>query len=174
MVFFYGFLQLTIDKAGLEVLGPEPNDTGGKTMSLLSDGVYSSVTFNGIGDFKFSDLQKYHQQLIRSISKRQRAKYARHGIVPRQILTILWDNGYLPGDTSPGSGMKVERLFDLLHEGRYSGKDNYDRAMWLYDKLVIEELMPVTHRHKKKSEKGLFRKYTKSQLRDIGSNIFNK
>ncbi len=154
--------------------GARNDNTGGVTMSLLSDGVYSSITLNGIGDFKYSELRKYHQKLIQSVTKRQRAKYARHGIIPCQILKVLWDNGYLPCNTYPASGMKIERLFDSLQEGCYSDQENHDRAMWLYDKLVHEELMPVVHRHRKKSEKGLFRKYTKSQLKDMGKNIFCK
>jgi hypothetical protein len=154
-------------------LRPEPNKYKEETMSLLSDGVYSSITFNGLGDFRFIDLLTYHQQLLKSISKRQRAKYARYGIVPHQVLRVLWDNGYLPGDDIPTSGMKVERLLDLLHDGSYQDKENFERAIWLYQKLVIEEVMPPYPRVRKKPERGLINRYTRSQLRDMGESFFS-
>ena len=141
-------------------------------MSLLSDGVYSSITLNGRGDFSFANLSKSHEGLLKSITKRQRAKFKRYGIVPRQLLIVLWENGFMPGDQTPRDGIKIQRLLDFLREGLYLDKNHYERGEWLYKKILGEELMLAQFPRRKKIRKGLRKtSYTLSQIRELPGTI---
>jgi hypothetical protein len=119
-------------------------------MSLLNSGVYSSISNNGYGDFQFGEISMSHEFLLKSISKRQRAKFQRYGIIPRQLLIVLWENQYLPGMHIPKCGMKIKKLLTFLSEGPYQTSDHLQRGQWLYERIVKEELMPRSPAIKKR------------------------
>ncbi len=110
-------------------------------MSLLSDGVFSSVSFYGCGDFQFDCISHAHKILLKSITKRQRAKFKKQGTIPLQLLKVLWDLGWIPGDTAPGMGMNIKLLLNLLQSGPFRNARQQARCSWLYEKIVKEELM---------------------------------
>jgi len=118
-------------------------------MSLLNSGVYSSISNNGYGDFQFGEISMSHEFLLKSISKRQRAKFQRYGIIPRQLLVVLWENQYLPGKHTPQCGMKIKKLLNFLSEGSYRNLNHLQRGQWLYERIVKEELMPRLPARKK-------------------------
>jgi hypothetical protein len=123
-------------------------------MSLLSDGVNSGRFYNGRGDFQFGEISLSHEFLLKSISKRQRRKFRRYGIIPRQLLIVLWENGYLPGKHSPRTSIKIQKLLAFLGDGPYRDKKRAQQGQWLYEKIVKEELMPKVLAKKEKFLKG--------------------
>ena len=116
-------------------------------MGFLSDGVFSSISPCGRGYFSFANLSDYEVGLVKSITKRQRHKFQKYGLVPVQILTFAHEDGLLPGDAPPKGGMKVKQLLVLLETGPYQNDDNKERALWFRDQ-IIKEWKP-THRPRK-------------------------
>ena len=110
-------------------------------MSILYDGVFSSVSLYGRGDFQFEDISYAHKMLLKSITKRQRAKFKKMEIMPPQLLRVLWDLGWIPGDTEPQKGMKLHGLLNLLQNGPFESERQRMRCTWLYERIVQEELM---------------------------------
>ncbi len=110
-------------------------------MSLLYDGIFSSVSFNGRGDFQFNIISYAHKVLLKSITKRQRARFKKHGTIPPQLLQVLWGLGWIPGDKAPVHGMRVKALLKLLEEGPFESERQRRDCLWLYEKIVQEELM---------------------------------
>ena len=110
-------------------------------MSILTDGVFSSISYFGRGDFQFDQISYEHKMLLKSISKRQRARFKKFGTVPNQLLTIFWELGYVPGEEAPNEGMRIPALLKLLDQGPYQNKNHKLRCAWLYEKIVKEELM---------------------------------
>ena len=118
-------------------------------MNIIEDGVFTKTSYFGRGVYRFDSISYDHKILLQSISKRQRAKYIRYGIVPQQLLVVLWENGYLPGVSRPTEGMRIAKLLDMLKEGKYLNKRHGDRGIWLYEQIVQDELMPTKRRLKR-------------------------
>ena len=110
-------------------------------MSILTDGVFSSTSYFGRGDFQFDQISYKHKILLKSISKRQRARFNKYGTVPRQLLKVLWELGYVPGEDAPQEGMRIPALLEFLGRGPYQNKNHQLRGEWLYEKIIKEELM---------------------------------
>jgi hypothetical protein len=108
-------------------------------MSILYDGVFSSISYHGRGMFKFNSICDEHKKLLKSIKQRQRKKFKNHGIVPRQLLKVLWDLDFLPNEKWPEEGMRIPGLLKFLREGKYRDKGNHARGILLHDKIDQEE-----------------------------------
>lgn len=144
-------------------------------MSILTDGVFSSISYFGRGDFQFDRISYKHKMLLKSISKRQRARFKKFGTVPKQLLTIFWELGYVPGEEAPNEGMRIHALLELIDRGPYQNKIHKLRCTWLYEKIVKEELMhhPKWLRKSKEIFLKSGRKFTAvSELRKDHDSIF--
>lgn len=116
-------------------------------MSILKDGVLSSISYNGRGMFRFDHICDEHKKLLKSIKPRQRKKFKNNGLVPRQLLQVLWELDFLPGERKPHEGMTISALLTFLREGKYRDEKNRARGVLLHDKIDQEEYPTynVTH-----------------------------
>jgi hypothetical protein len=116
-------------------------------MSILKDGVLSSISYNGRGMFRFDRICDEHKKLLKSIKPRQRKKFKNNGLVPRQLLQVLWELDFLPGERKPHEGMKISALLTFLREGKYRDEKNRARGVLFHDKIDQEEYPScnVTH-----------------------------
>jgi len=116
-------------------------------MSILKDGVFSSISYHGQGIFRFDRISYEHKKLLKSIKSRQRKKFENIGLVPRQLLQVLWDLGFLPSEKRPEEGMRISGLLKYLREGKYRDEKNRARGILLHDKIDQEEYpsQNVTH-----------------------------
>jgi hypothetical protein len=111
-----------------------------KKMSILEDGVFSSVSYHGHGIFRFDRICDEHKTLLKSIKPRQRKKFRKNGLVPRQLLQVLWELDFLPGEKSPQEGMRIPALLEFLRElGLYRNETNRLRGALLHDRIDEEE-----------------------------------
>ena len=108
-------------------------------MSILKDGVFNSISYHGRGIFRFDRICYEHKKLLKSIKPRQRKKFENNGLVPRQLLQVLWDLDFLPSETRPQEGMKIPALLKFLREGRYRNETNRVRGVLLHDRIDQEE-----------------------------------
>jgi hypothetical protein len=114
-------------------------------MSILKkEGVLESLSHHVDGLFRFERISQKHKELLRSIKPRQRKKFEHHGLVPRQVLQVLWDLDFLPGENRPQEGMRIPGLLKFLKEGRYRDETNRRRGTLLHDRIDQEEF--PTHR----------------------------
>ncbi|MBW2609184.1 MAG: hypothetical protein JRC68_02440 [Deltaproteobacteria bacterium] len=111
-------------------------------MSLLDQGVFSSVSYNGIGPFRFDIISYQHKKLLKSIVKRQRSKYKKYDLVPWQLLQIFWEWGFLPGEEMPKEGMKIPVLLEFLNQGEYTNDRHRKRCEWLYERISRDRIFP--------------------------------
>ena len=127
-------------------------------MSILKDGVFSSISYHGRGMFRFNCISTEHKKLIKSIKPRQRKKFENNGLVPHQLLRVLWDLDFLPGKKRPTEGMRIPRLLKFLKEGKYRDDKNRTRGVLLHDKIDQEEYpsCDVTHETFVKCGRGKF------------------
>ena len=116
-------------------------------MSVLEDGVYSSISYYGRSMFSFDRICYEHKKLLKSIKPRQRKKFENIGLVPRQLLQVLWDLGFLPSEKRPEEGMRIPGLLKVLREGKYRDEKQRARGILLHDKIDQEEYpsQNVTH-----------------------------
>lgn len=123
-------------------------------MSILNDAVFSSVTTDGRGFFSFNELDLHQVQLLKSITKRQRAKFKKKDIIPLNALLVLHELKMLPGPT-PTRSMKILELTDMLGGG------------WLYEQIVRQELQPRCPARKKETFIKVGRTFmSRNQIRD--------
>jgi hypothetical protein len=108
-------------------------------MSILKDGVFTSISYHGRGMFRFDRISIDHKKLLKSIKPRQRRKFENNGLVPRQLLQVLWDLGFLPSQKRPKEGMRIPGLLRFLREGKYRDEKNRARGVLLHDKIDKEE-----------------------------------
>ena len=108
-------------------------------MSILKDGVFSSISYHGRGMFSFDRICDEHKKLLKSIKPRQRKKFENNGLVPRQLLQVLWDLDFLPTEKRPQEGMRIPGLLKLLREGKYRDEKQRARGVLLHDKIDQEE-----------------------------------
>ena len=113
-------------------------------MSMLKEGVLGSLSIYGDGLFRFERISQEQKNLLKSIKTRQRKKFENHGLVPRQVLQVLWDLDFLPGESQPQEGMRIPALLNFLKEGRYRNETNWKRGRLLHDRIDQEEF--PTHR----------------------------
>ncbi len=111
-------------------------------MSILHDGVFSSTTRNGLGMFEFNSLNIKQVTFLKAITKRQRSKFKKFGIIPLNLLHVLWDFGFIPVKVEPKSGMRIPVLLELLFKGPFKDLDQQQVCSWLYERIVQEELVP--------------------------------
>jgi hypothetical protein len=110
-----------------------------KNMSVLEDGVFSSISYHGRSMFSFERICYEHKRLLKSIKPRQRKKFEIKGLVPWQLLQVLWDLGFLPTEKRPQEGMRIPELLKLLREGRYRDEKQRARGVLLHDTIDLEE-----------------------------------
>jgi hypothetical protein len=110
---------------------------GGKKMSMLNVLMGNRVLDDGYDMFKFAQLSDENQQLLRSITRRQRKKFIDKKIVPIPVLEILWDLDFLPGNRPPREGMRVSALLEFLNNGEY--RDEKNRALGVLLRETIEK-----------------------------------
>jgi hypothetical protein len=122
-------------------------------MHILTDAVLSSIKPFVLGYFDFRNLNDHEVELLQSITKRQRHKFQKYGIVPEQVLRIAYDYGCLPGEIPPKGGMKVKRLLDLLDLGPYRDAENRELALWFRNKIIKEEWMVSSNRKPRKDRR---------------------
>ena len=109
-------------------------------MALLEDGVFSSTSYRGLGQFRFDCIPYEHKMLLKSIKPRQRKKFNNLGLVPWQLLHVLWDMDFLPTEKRPQEGMRIPALLKLLREGQYRDDKQRARGVLLHD--TIDEELP--------------------------------
>jgi len=127
-------------------------------MSILKDGVFSSISYQGRGMFSFDRICDEHKKLLKSIKSRQRKKFENNGLVPRQLLQVLWDLDLLPIEKRPEEGMRIPGLLKVLREGKYRDEKNRARGILLHDKIDQDEYpsQNVTHETFVKYGRGKF------------------
>jgi hypothetical protein len=108
-------------------------------MSVLEDGVFSSISYHGRSIFRFDRICYEHKKLLKSIKSRQRKKFENNGLVPRQLLQVLWDMDFLPTEKRPNEGMRIPGLLKLLREGRYRDEKHRAKGVLLRDTIDLEE-----------------------------------
>ena len=108
-------------------------------MALLEDGVFSSTSYRGLGQFRFDCISYEHKRLLKSIKARQRKKFNQLGLVPWQLLHVLWDMDFLPTERKPKEGMRVPALLNLLREGQYRDDKQRARGVLLHDTIETEQ-----------------------------------
>jgi len=108
-------------------------------MSILEDGVNSSISYFGRGMFRFDRISDEQKLLLKTITKRQRRKFREKRLIPRQLLQVFWDLDYLPGENRPDEGMRIPVLLNFLREGKYRDETNRARGILLHDKIDQEE-----------------------------------
>jgi len=113
-----------------------------KNMTVLEDGVYSSVSYLGRNMFSFDRISHKHKKLLKSIKPRQRKRFEYKRLVPWQLLQVLWDLDFLPTEKRPQEGMRIPELLKLLREGRYRDDKQRSRGVLLRDTIDREESGP--------------------------------
>lgn len=111
-------------------------------MTVLEDGVYSSISFCGRNMFSFDRICLKHKKLLKSIKPRQRKKFEYKRLVPWQLLQVLWDLDFLPTEKRPQEGMRIPELLKLLREGRYRDDKQRSRGVLLRDTIEEQESEP--------------------------------
>jgi len=111
-------------------------------MSVLEDGVYSSISYYGRSMFSFDRISFEHKKLLKSIKPRQRKKFKNLKLVPWQLLQVLWDLDFLPTEKRPQEGMRIPELLKLLREGQYRDDKQRSRGVLLHDTIENEEFGP--------------------------------
>ena len=111
-------------------------------MTVLEDGVYSSISYLGRSMFSFDRICNEHKRLLKSIKPRQRKKFKNMKLVPWQLLQVLWDLDFLPTEKRPQEGMRIPELLKLLREGRYRDDKQRSRGVLLRDTIAREESGP--------------------------------
>lgn len=91
------------------------------------------------------------QGILKTVTKMQRKKFERYGLVPVPVLEAMWHLGWLPGDKAPEQGMRILALTGYLRQGRYKSAQAAENGRWLYEKIMQEEVIgkrPVVKRKK--------------------------
>ena len=112
-------------------------------MSLLSKMVLCSMSYKGRLFDDFCSLPKEVTMSLKAVTKGQRHKFEKYGIVPLPVLRALWLMGFMPGKEPPINGMKIATLIDYLHNSRYETDQRAKNGQWLIDKIVAEEFIGV-------------------------------
>lgn len=120
--------------------------------------VWSSVSINGYGEFRFSEISDYLIAQIKSINKRQRRKWLKSDIVSPQSLQYFWDEGIRFQIERPSCGMKVLRFTGkILDFYKYSDADPAmkDWVLYVYEN-IITEMKPSIRKYKIRPNKTRF------------------
>ena len=94
----------------------------------------------------YEGLPRHVQKVVKSVTKIQRRKFLRYGIVPVPVLEAMWLLGWLPGDKFPRRGMKILDLTEYLRKGGYN-QEGYkspqaeENGKWLWKTIVKEEVI---------------------------------
>jgi hypothetical protein len=141
-------------------------------MSLLEDGVFSSISYHGRGVFRFDRICYEHKKLLKSIKPRQRKKFENNGLIPWQLLQVLWDRDFLPTENRPKEGMRVPALLNLLREGQYRDEKQRAKGVLLHDKIDQEESRPENVTYEILIKCGQNKFMPVSYLRNVPGTIF--
>ena len=95
-------------------------------------------------------LSDEHWHLLATISRDQRKRYRKRDIIPQQVLGLWWDLGFLPHRQRPDQGADLKRLLDHLKNWAYPDHARAQKGLWLFDRIVVEEIMPRPKRNKKR------------------------
>ncbi len=117
-------------------------------MPIVTDAVYAAQNDNGIGFYRRDRLADEHWHLLGTISRDQRNRYRKLDIIPSQVLHIWWDWDFLPHRQRPNQGADMMRLLDHLYEWRYRDEAHAKRGLWLFQRIVEEEIKPRPQRKK--------------------------
>lgn len=135
-------------------------------MAIITDAVFASTHWNGLGFFKFDVVPLKVKTSLKAVTKRQRHKYKKHGIIPLPVLEALWFMGLLPGEKLPLHGMRLLELLKHLREGRYRDDRNMENAKWLYHEIVTNELIAFGSKRKIKVPKaGKYQKIPQGKVK---------
>lgn len=117
-------------------------------MQVVTDAVYAARKPRGIGDYRQDKVSEEHWHLLGTISRGQRKRFRKLDIIPRQVLCVWWDNGYLPHRQRPDHGTDLMRLLEHLKGWAYRDEAHYQKGLWLFQRIVEEEIKPRPHRKK--------------------------
>jgi hypothetical protein len=117
-------------------------------MPIVTDAVYSARNPRGIGHYRQDKLSPEHWNLLGTISREQRKRYRKRDIIPCQVLCLWWDLGFLPHSRKPNQGTNLLRLLEHLKDWAYRDEAHADKGLWLFERIVIDEIMPRTARNK--------------------------
>ena len=131
-------------------------------MGLVNDAVFSKLAPSGLGIYRFDLISSHHKALLLSINKRQRRNFKRYSKIPRQVLTIWHDNGYLPLEIQCDHGISVKKILDLLPHGTYADQSHAEHGKWLYNLIVEECIMPARQLIHTKKRKGGSEKFIRT------------
>jgi len=115
-------------------------------MPIVTDAVFAARNDNGIGFYQRDWLADEHWHLLGTISRDQRSRYRKLDIIPCQVLCVWWDWDFLPHRQKPNQGADMMRLLDHLYEWRYRDAAHAKRGLWLFERIVMEEIMPRPQR----------------------------
>lgn len=109
-------------------------------MGIITAAVFASTYWNGVGFFKFDVIPFKAKEALKAVTKRQRHKFKRYGIIPLPVLEALWHMGLLPGEELPTNGMKLSSLIEFLRQGEYRDQQHRETAKWLYSEIINKEM----------------------------------
>ena len=83
-------------------------------------------------------------ELLSTINQNQRSRWKKKGIIPWQILRILYLWGLVPADEPPSKGMKVERFLVVMRmmSEKAPDKNTRETAEYLYEDTMKSEYLP--------------------------------
>ena len=110
-------------------------------MSLLSKMVLCSTSYRGRLYEDYSELPQKVQEALKSVTKGQRHKFEKYGVVPVPVLVALWHLGFFSGEETPKHGMKILALTEYLRQGLYKNKQAAENGHWLYTQIMKEEVI---------------------------------
>ena len=141
-------------------------------MTVLGDGVYSSISYYGRSMFSFDRICYEHKKLLKSIKPRQRKKFKNKHLVPWQLLQVLWNLDFLPTEKRPQEGMRIPGLLKLLREGQYRDEKQRAKGVLLHDKIDQEESRPENVTYEILIKCGQNKFMPVSYLRNVPGTIF--
>lgn len=120
-------------------------------MSKLSNLVSCGSSKTGRKKEYLNEFTEQVQEKLKSVTKMQRRKFERYGVVPVPVLEAIWHLGWLPGDKAPEQGMRILALTEYLRQGRYKSAQAAENGSWLYETIMREEVIgkrPVVKKEK--------------------------
>ena len=119
-------------------------------MFIVTDAVYAARNPKGQGLYRRDDISDEHWGLLKTISKNQRDRYYKADTIPCQVLCVWFDMGYLPHKRRPIHGTDLLRLLEKLKRWAYRDEVHAQKGMWLFERIVKEEIMPRPPRKKQR------------------------
>jgi hypothetical protein len=119
-------------------------------MPIVTDAVYAGRFPRGLGHYQRDHLSDEHWHLLGTISRDQRKRYRKLDVIPCQVLCLWFDMGYLPHKRRPIHGTDLLGLLENLKRWAYQDEAHVQKGLWLFERIVIEEIMPRPHRNRQR------------------------